>query len=88
MNKLKEVAKGAFDKHALLTGALTGALICAPMVAFGAESSVPSVITTSFQQVVTDTLESISAIAPIGITIFAATFVWKYAKKFFSTIAK
>lgn len=88
MNKFKEVVNSVKDKKVLLTSALTGALICSPLSVFAAETSVSTVITSSFQKVVTDTLESIAAIAPIGITVFAATFVWKYAKKFFSTIAK
>lgn len=57
-----------------------------PTIAHAADSTIASTITSSFQQIVTDTLASIAAIAPIGITIFGAMFAWKKGKQFFSTV--
>lgn len=53
-----------------------------------ADDSISTVITASFQQIVTDTITSIAAIAPIGITIFGAMFAWKKGKQFFNTVTK
>jgi hypothetical protein len=49
---------------------------------------ITTTMTTAFQSVVTQTLSSIAAIAPIGITIFAAYFVWIKGKQFFKSISK
>lgn len=89
-NKITKFIKDCSSKKALLTGALTGLVLSSTsMVVFAAEApSISSTITSSFNQVVSDTLSTISAIAPIGITIFAATFCWKYAKRFFTTVTK
>ena len=89
MEKIKDLKK-KIGNNAIITGALTGIILSVPTIVFADPSvgGVSTVVTSSFQKVVSDTLESIAAIAPIAITIFAATFVWRYAKKFFSTIAK
>lgn len=52
------------------------------------EASIASTITASFQTIVTDTISTIAAIAPIGITIFGAMFAWKKGKKFFNTVTQ
>lgn len=53
-----------------------------------AESTVGATITTSMQTIVTDTITSIAAIAPIGITIFGAMFAWKKGLQFFKQVTK
>lgn len=53
-----------------------------------ASVNITDMITLSFEQIVTDTLGAIAAIAPIGITIFGALMAWTYGKKFFKIIAK
>lgn len=45
-------------------------------------------ITTALQTVVTDTIAAITAVAPIGITIFGTMLAWKYGVRFFKTISK
>jgi len=82
-----KIRKFLKEKKSYLMGGVVTVAVSLPTVAF-AESTVASTITASFQQVVTDTLASIAAIAPIGITVFAAMFCWKQAKKFFATVAK
>lgn len=49
---------------------------------------VSATITTSMQTIVTDTITSIAAIAPIGITIFGAMFAWKKGLQFFKQVTK
>ena len=39
------------------------------------------------QTIVTDTIATMGAVAPIGITIFGAAFCWKKGKKILTTIA-
>lgn len=51
-------------------------------------TAITTAITTALQSVVTDTIAAISAVAPIGITIFGATFVWKKGVQFFKGVAK
>lgn len=58
-----------------------------PVVAH-ADTTMASTITASFQTIVTDTISTIAAIAPIGITIFGAMFAWKKGKNFFNTVTK
>lgn len=58
-----------------------------PSVVFAADD-VSATVTSSFQTVVTDTLSCIAAVAPIGITIFGAMFVWRKATQFFKSVSK
>lgn len=58
--------------------------VLAPVVTHAAEApDMTTMLTTSVQSIVTNTLSAISAVAPIGITIFASMFVWKKGLKFF-----
>lgn len=60
----------------------------APQVAFAEETvSISSSISTAMQTIVTDTIATMGAVAPIGITIFGAAFCWKKGKKILTTIA-
>lgn len=51
-------------------------------------STIATAVQTALQAVVTDTIAAIAAVAPIGITIFGATFVWKKGVQFFKGVAK
>lgn len=59
----------------------------APQAAFAEEVSISSSISTAMQTIVTDTIATMGAVAPIGITIFGAAFCWKKGKKILTTIA-
>lgn len=74
-------------KVALLTSA-TGMALNIPQVAFAEGTSVSTMISGSMQTIVTDTIASIAAIAPIGITIFGAMFAWKKGIQFFKSVTK
>lgn len=50
--------------------------------------SIATSISTSMQTIVTDTIATISAVAPIGITIFGAMFCWKKGIQFFRGVTK
>jgi hypothetical protein len=52
------------------------------------DSAMVTAMTAAFQSIVTDTMAAIAAVAPIGITIFGAYFVWVKSKSFFKSIAK
>jgi len=56
--------------------------------AYAVDADMTTVITTSMQSIVTQTLSTITAIAPIGITVFAAFFCWKKGVAFFKTATK
>lgn len=71
-------------KAVISTVGLCSALL--PTVAHA--ESVSTTITTSMQTIVTDTITSIAAIAPIGITIFGAMFAWKKGLQFFKQVTK
>jgi hypothetical protein len=49
---------------------------------------ISTVMTTSIQSIVTNTLACIAAVAPIAITVFGAMFAWKIGVKFFKGVAK
>jgi len=87
MKKIKNLIEK--NKCYVLSGVTTGSLVVMNVAnkAFATES-LSTVIQSSLQTVVNDTLTTIAAIAPIGLTIFGATFCWKYAVKFFKNIAK
>ena len=86
---MKEKIKQFAQKNkAYIMGGVTTLALAVPQFAYAETPSISATITASFQQVVTDTLASISAIAPIGITIFGAMFVWKKAMKFFNVVGK
>ena len=58
--------------------------VLAPVAAHAADApDMTGVLTSSVQSIVTNTLSAISAVAPIGITVFASMFVWKKGLKFF-----
>ena len=83
--KIKNFIKD--NKIALLSSS-TAMAISFPQVAFADTVSVSSMISTSMQTIVTDTISSIAAIAPIGITIFGAMFAWKKGIQFFKSVTK
>lgn len=45
-------------------------------------------MTTAITTIVANTLSAIAAVAPIGITIFGAMFLWKKGLAFFNKVAK
>lgn len=53
-----------------------------------AADDVGASMTGAMQTIVTQTLSSIAAIAPIGITIFGAMFAWKKGIEFFKNVTK
>lgn len=59
-----------------------------PTIAHAEVPDVTTSMTTAMQSIVTQTLNSISAIAPIGITIFGAMFAWKKGVQFFKGVTK
>jgi len=77
------VSKG----QAKITLGATALITSFPVMAHAAGTSVADMMKTSFEQVVTDTLAGITAIAPIGITIFGAMFAWKKGKQFFNKVS-
>lgn len=72
-------------KVVIASVAITSSIL--PTVAHAADS-VSTTISTSMQTIVTDTIASIAAIAPIGITIFGAMFAWKKGIAFFKQVTK
>lgn len=86
MNKIK---KFVINNKAKIVGTTTTLALGVSQIASAAEtSSVTASITSSFQTIVTDTLSTIAAVAPIAITIFGAMFVWNKARKFFKDVSK
>lgn len=82
--KIKEFIK---ENKVKLLATASSVIALAPVNAFAAEeSSIATTISTSMQQVVTDTISTMGAVAPIGITIFGAMFCWKKGKKILTTI--
>ncbi|HCQ6135217.1 TPA: hypothetical protein OL464_003719 [Clostridioides difficile] len=55
---------------------------------FAAEGDVSTAIATSLTPVKTDSLATLSAVAPIGILIGGGYLVWKLGWKFFKGLAK
>lgn len=87
MNKIKNFV---INNKAKIVGTTTTLALGVSQVAFAADTSVSVTesITHSFQTIVTDTLSTIAAVAPIAITIFGAMFVWNKARKFFKDVSK
>lgn len=85
MNKVKNFIVNNKSK---IVGTTTTLALGVSQVAFAADSSVATSITSSFQTVVTDTLATIAAVAPIALTVFGAMFVWRKAKTFFNNMNK
>lgn len=86
---MKEKIKNILENNRKAIIATTS--ICAtlvPTIAHAEGVSVSSTISTSMQQIVTDTVSTIAAIAPIGITVFAAMFAWKKGLQFFKQVTK
>lgn len=85
MNKIKSFMTTTGGKVA--TGVSMAAALTLPCFAIEGPT-VSEVIQTSMQTIVTDTLLTISAVAPIGITIFGAMFCWKKGIQFFKNVTK
>lgn len=73
---------------AKIIGSTTTLALAAGHSVFAADPSISDSITSSFQTIVTDTLSTIAAVAPIAVTIFGAMFVWNKARKFFKDMNK
>lgn len=85
-NKLVSFAK---ENKVGLIASFSGMVAAIPTVAHAAEvPNITTTMTTAFQSIVTQTLEMVAGVAPIGITIFAAFFCWKKGVQFFKTITK
>lgn len=85
----KEVFKHFIsEKKAYVIGLGTTFALAVPNYAFATTPSISSTISGSMSQIVTDTLATFAAIAPVAITIFAAKYCWVYGKKFFANISK
>lgn len=87
MNKFVHTLKN--QKSKILALSITASAL--PITVFAVDPVVPDVassITTSLNSVVTNTLGAITAVAPIGITIFGAMFAWKKGVQFFKGVAK
>lgn len=86
MKKFTNFIQSSYGKVA--TG-LTIASVSLPVFASEvSSSSIATSISTSMQQIVTDTMAAISAIAPLAVTIFGATFAWRKGVQFFKGVAK
>lgn len=85
MKKFTNFIQSSYGKVA--TG-LTIASVSLPVFASDQSSSIATSISTSMQQIVTDTIAAISAIAPLAVTIFGATFAWRKGVQFFKGVAK
>lgn len=68
------------------TVAVTALAMATPV--FAETPSIATSISTSMQTIVTDTIATIGAVAPIGITIFGAMFCWKKGIQFFRGVTK
>lgn len=72
---------------AAFTTLCTAAFIAVnPFAALDAETS--NAMTASFTKTKEDSISALAIIAPIAIAIFGAFLVWRYGKRFFSSIAK
>lgn len=85
MKKFTNFIQSSYGKVA--TG-LTIASVSLPVFASEPTSSIATSISNSMQQIVTDTIATIGAVAPIGITIFGAMFAWKKGIQFFRGVTK
>lgn len=86
MKKFTNFIQSSYGKVA--TG-LTIASVSLPVFASEVpSSSIATSISNSMQQIVTDTIATIGAVAPIGITIFGAMFAWKKGIQFFRGVTK
>lgn len=85
MKKFTNFIQSSYGKVA--TG-LTIASVSLPVFASDQTSSIATSISNSMQQIVTDTIATIGAVAPIGITIFGAMFAWKKGIQFFKGVTK
>lgn len=75
------------NKVALITS-VSAMAMSIPTIAHAETPNVAESMTTAMQSIVTQTLSSIAAIAPIGITIFGAMFAWKKGIQFFKGVTK
>lgn len=75
------------NKVALITS-VSAMAMSIPTIAHAEAPNVAESMTTAMQSIVTQTLASIAAIAPIGITIFGAMFAWKKGIQFFKGVTK
>lgn len=89
---MKEQFKSFFkNKKAVVATVASTLVVSVPQIAWAEEVSSPNVasaMTSAMQGIVTNTLSAISAIAPIGITIFGAMFAWKKGVQFFKGVTK
>ena len=85
MNKVKSFINENRGKILATVGTVA---TLGPISAFAEETpSISTTISSSMQTIVTDTIATMAAVAPIGITIFGAAFCWKKGKKILTTIA-
>lgn len=82
--KIKEFIQ---ENRVKLLATFSGVIALSPVSAFAEEVSISTTISSSMQQVVTDTIATMGAVAPIGITIFGAMFCWRKGKKILTAIA-
>lgn len=75
------------NKVAVITS-VSAMAMSIPTIAHAEVPNVSESMTTAMQSIVTQTLASIAAIAPIGITIFGAMFAWKKGIQFFKGVTK
>lgn len=75
------------NKVAVITS-VSAIAMSIPTIAHAETPDISATMTTAMQSIVTQTLASIAAIAPIGITIFGAMFAWKKGIQFFKGVTK
>ena len=89
MEKFKKFF-GKFNAKKFSAIAVAMSVMAVPMMALaedtGTGANVSASVTSAMQTIVSDTITSITAIAPIAITVFSCMFVWSYGKKFFKKI--
>lgn len=84
MKKIKSFIQSSYGK---VTTGLVVASTSLPVFATSS-STIATSISSSMEQIVTDTIATIGAVAPIGITIFGAMFCWRKGVQFFKGVTK
>lgn len=77
------------DKKKISLSAILGSVMvmASGMSAFAAEGGQSEAVTGALQTVATDVIATITAIAPVALSIVGIFIVWKLGMKFFKTIS-
>lgn len=75
-------------KKLLMVTLTTLAVAMVSIQASALDTETSTAMETGFTAIKTDVLGGLAKIAPIALGVFGAFLVWKYGKKFFSSVAK